>query len=282
MSIKKYYYLTKPGIIYGNSIAAAAGFFLASRGNIDFLLLVATLVGLAFIIASACVFNNYIDRDIDSKMERTKKRALVARKISGRNALIFASVLGLLGTFVLSFTNSLTIAVALFGVFFYVVMYGFYKRRSIHGTVVGSISGAVPPVVGYTAVTNTIDIAALILFLILVIWQMPHFYAIAIFRLNDYKAANIPVLPIVKGIKHTKIQILLYILALIIIAPLLTFFGYTGYSYMAVTVTFGLIWIGMGITGFKTQDDVLWAKKMFRFSLIILLLLCFMISVNSV
>lgn len=279
--IKTYYYLTKPGIIYGNTIAAAAGFFLASQGKINFLLLLETLVGLGLIIGSACVFNNFMDRDIDSKMERTKKRALAAGTIPTKNALIYGVILGLVGTILLSFTNYLTIAVALFGGFFYLVMYGIYKRRSIHGTVVGSISGAVPPVVGYVAVTNNIDTAAILLFLILVLWQMPHFYAIAIFRMKDYQAAGIPVLPIVKGVTHTKIQMLVYIAALILVAPLLTFFGYTGNLYLVVMLIITCIWLYKGIKGFKTTDNVLWARKLFKFSLLVLLTFCVMVSLTS-
>ncbi len=281
--IKSYYYLTKPGIIYGNSLSVIAGFFLASGRVFNPIIFLATLFGLGFVMASACVFNNYIDREIDEKMERTKKRALVTKKIPVKNALIFGTILGLLGFGLLYlFTNLLTTFIAFIGFFFYVIVYTFSKRVTVYGTLIGSISGATPPVVGYVAVTNHIDTAALLLFLILVVWQMPHFYAIAIFRIKDYASAAIPVLPIVKGVKHTKIQMMLYILALIIIAPFLTFFDYTGYAYMVVVVALGLAWLGMGISGFKTQDNVLWAKKMFRFSLIVLLVFCFMISVNSV
>jgi heme o synthase len=281
--IKQYYYLTKPGIIYGNSLSVIAGLFLASHGSFTPLLFLATLLGLAFVMGSGCVFNNYIDRGLDEKMDRTKKRALVTKKIPVKNALIFGTILGLLGFGLLYyFTNLLTTFIALTGFIFYVVVYGIAKRTTVHGTVIGSISGAVPPVVGYVAVTNNLDTAAMLLFLILVVWQMPHFYAIAIFRMKDYQSAGIPVLPIVKGIKHTKIQMLVYILALTLIAPLLTFLGYTGYTYLAVVLTLTLIWFCMGITGFKTQDNILWAKKMFRFSLIVLLTICFVISVNSV
>ena len=195
--LKDYYYLIKPGIIYGNAINTAAGFFLAAKGNIDFLLLLKTLGGSSLIIASACVFNNYIDRDIDSKMTRTKNRTLVRGAVPDPIALLYGSLLGVIGFGVLIiYTNVLTVLVGATGMFFYVVMYSIWKRRSPYGTLVGSISGAVPPVAGYSAVTNSLDVGALILFLVLVFWQMPHFYAIAIRRREEYKEAGIPVLPV--------------------------------------------------------------------------------------
>jgi protoheme IX farnesyltransferase len=280
-TIQNYYRLTKPGIIYGNAIAAIAGFLLASRGHFNPVLFLAALVGLSLVIGSGCVVNNYIDRTIDEKMARTKKRALVTKIIPPRNALIFATILGLLGFFVLfQFTNLLTTFIAFVGYFFYVVLYSIWKRKSIHGTVVGSVSGAVPPVVGYCAVTNHFDAAALLLFLILVFWQMPHFYAIAIFRMKDYAAARIPVLPVKKGIAQTKLQIILYIVAFIIATALLTVYHYTGYSYLVVVLIVGFIWLWMGFKGYNTGDAVKWSRKMFFFSLVILLVWSGIVSLS--
>ena len=278
-----YYRLTKPGIVYGNAITAAGGFLLASKRHIDIGLLLATLAGLSLIIASACVFNNYIDRDIDKKMVRTKKRALVSGIISGRNALIYASLLGLTGGLILGlFTNLLTLSIALAGLFAYVVLYGVGKRRTVHGTVIGSISGAVPPVVGYTAVTDRLDTGALLLFIILVCWQMPHFYAIAIYRSKDYTAAKIPVLPLKRGLRHTKIQMAGYILAFTAATIALAGFGYAGTAYLVVMVLVSLAWLRLALQGFKTKDDNAWARKLFRFSLIVTLTFSIMISLNAV
>jgi protoheme IX farnesyltransferase len=274
MSIKAYYTLAKPGIIYGNAITAIGAFFLASRGQFNVVLFLAMLLGISFVMGSACVFNNYLDRDIDMLMKRTKIRALVTQEIPGINALVYATVLGILGLFALAcYTNLLTAGIALFGFFMYVAVYGIAKRRTVHGTVIGSISGAVPPVVGYCAVTNQIDAAAIILFLILVCWQMPHFYAIAIFRQDDYTAAKIPVLPAVRGIRATKVSILGYIVAFMAISALLTAYHYTGYIYLAASSILGLAWLRMALQGFTKKDatdDKLWARKVFRFSLITL------------
>lgn len=240
------------------------------------------LVGVSLVMGSACVFNNYIDRDIDDAMARTKGRALVTGEISGRSALIYAMILGLVGTLLLAiFANALTAAIALFGHFAYVVIYGIAKRKTVHGTVVGSISGAIPPVVGYVAATNNIDTVAILLFAIMTFWQMPHFYAIAVFRLHDYKRAGIPVLPIVKGIRETKDQVLLYIIGFIVTASLLTILGYTGYVYLGVIVLLGIRWLQLAIQGYSAPDDALWARQVFRFSLYVLLGFCAAISVDA-
>ncbi len=280
---KTYFSLTKPGIIFGNLITATAGFFLASKGHINLGLLLAALSGTSLGIASACVFNNYIDRDIDEKMTRTKNRVLVKRLVPVPNALIFGVVLGLLGFLILVlYVNLLTVAIGFVGAFFYVVMYSIWKRRSIYGTLVGSVSGATPIVAGYTAVTNHFDLGAIILFMILVLWQMPHFYAIAIFRLKDYTAVSLPVLPVVKGIYITKIHMLFYISAFIIAASMLTILRYTGYIYLIVVILAGFTWLGLCIKGFKTNDDKLWARKMFAFSLVVILILSVVMSFDLV
>jgi protoheme IX farnesyltransferase len=279
---RTYYSLVKPGIIRGNLITATAGFLLASKTDIDARLLLATLAGTALIIASGCVFNNYMDRSIDKKMARTKKRALVQGIISGRNAIAYAIVLGVLGLSVLAvLVNVLTAVIGLLGLFFYVIVYGYWKRRSTLGTVVGSISGAVPPVAGYTAVTSQLDAAALILFLILVCWQMPHFYSIAIYRRKDYATAGLPVLPVKKGMHLTKIYILLYIAGFTAVASLLTVFGFTGYVYLTMAIALGLAWFWKGLAGFKVTDDVHWARGMFFFSLLVITVLSATISAEA-
>lgn len=282
INLKAYYQLTKPGIIRGNAITASAGFFLAARGNVDIWLFLAMLGGISLIIASGCVFNNYIDRDIDKKMKRTKNRSLATGQLSGRSALVYASTLGIIGTALLAvYTNTLTLLVALFGFFAYVIVYGIAKRKSVHGTVVGSVSGAVPPVVGYLAVTNNFDPAALLLFLILVAWQMPHFYAIALYRQKEYEAANIPVLPIVKGHSATKKQILYYIIVFSFFVFSLTYFKYTGIIYTLAMAVACFMWIRIAIKDYKSAQVDAWARKLFGFSLLVLLIFSTMISLEA-
>lgn len=280
---KTYYRLTKPGIIYGNILTAAAGFMLASKGHIDFVRLLSTLGGMSLVIASACVFNNYIDRGIDQKMARTKRRALVAGKIRGRDALIFASIIGVVGFMILALhVNWLVFAIGMVAFVDYVVLYGWAKRHTVHGTLVGAISGSAPVVAGYCAVTDRLDTGALILFLILACWQMPHFYAIAMYRFDDYKAAGLPVLPVKKGLQAAKIQIIAYVVAFILACAALTVFGYAGYSYLVVITLLNLGWLYLGLQGFKTPDDKRWARKMFFYSLLIILGLSIMLSVGSI
>ncbi len=278
--VRTYYYLTKPGIIFSNVIAAFAGFLLASSWNIDLGLLLATLGGVACIIASACVVNNYLDRHIDAHMDRTKKRATVSGAISPLRVIIFAVVLGCIGFGLILTTNLTTILLGIIAYVMYVVVYGYFKRTSVHGTLVGSISGALPPVAGYTAVTGQIDAAAIILFVILAAWQMPHFYAISMFRRDDYKKAKIPVLSVVKGMKAARRQIIVYIVILALIAPLLTVAGYAGITYLVIAIVAPLTWLYIGYKNRKIPD-LKWARKMFFNSLWVLLVLCFAIATGS-
>lgn len=277
-----YYLLTKPGIILGNLITVAAGFLLASHGAFDFWLFCATLFGLACVIASACVFNNYIDRAVDRKMERTKERPLAKGLVSAKNAITFAFFLGVLGFLVLFFyTNHLTAYIATLGFFVYVVIYSIWKCRTIYGTAIGSIAGGVPPVVGYCAVSQQFDLGAVILFTIMVFWQMPHFFSIAIYRLKDYATAELPVLPVKKGMLKTKQRMIIYIIGFIVACLLLTLFHYTGYVYLVISLFLGFTWLALALKGFRSKNDPLWARHMFRLSLLIITILCFVIPFDT-
>jgi protoheme IX farnesyltransferase len=280
--LKTYYALTKPGIIYGNLITAAAGFLLASGSHINFGRLAAALLGIGLVIASACVFNNYIDRDIDERMARTSRRALVIKTITGRNALIYGGVLGLSGAATLGlWTNWLTLLLSAGGWVAYVGLYTFSKRRTVHSTLIGSLSGSVPPAAGYCAASGRFDGGALLLFLILTFWQMPHFYAISIYRLKDYKAAGLPVLSVKSGVAAAKRQIVAYIIGFIIAVGLLWFYGYAGFSYLLVVGVIGLAWLRIALKGFRATDDQKWARGVFMFSLVVTLVFSFMLSVNA-
>ncbi len=192
-SISAYYHLAKPGIIYGNLLMYAAGFFLASSRGIDWPLFLAGLSGLALVIGGACVFNNIADRAMDAKMERTKARATVSGKISIQNATRFGYALTLLGFFELYFlTSYLAFLSALIGFAVYVFVYTRMKPHSRNALFVGAVAGAMPPVVGYTAVTGEYDLWALGLFVALFLWQLPHFLSISFKRYEEYAAAGVP------------------------------------------------------------------------------------------
>jgi protoheme IX farnesyltransferase len=273
--LKTYAMLTKPGIILGNIVTTAGGFALAAQGIIDVRLFLNTLVGLSFIVASAGIFNNYIDRAIDAQMERTKRRAFALGQVSIPKALCFAGFLGFAGVLCLmAYTNFLTVFTAIFGFAVYLTQYAFLKYRSFYGTIVGSIAGAIPPLVGYCAVSNQFDLAAFILFMAVVLWQMPHFFAIAIYRLNDYAAAKIPVLPLKKGITTTKLHMLLYILAFIGISLSLVNFASLGNLYAGSMLLLGGGWLCLCLAGFKTPNDEIWAYRMFICSLVVIMGLC--------
>ncbi|WP_241579626.1 heme o synthase [Rosenbergiella nectarea] len=281
--IKQYLQVTKPGIIFGNLISVIGGFLLASKGSIDFRLFFASLIGVSLVVASGCVYNNVIDRDIDHKMERTKNRVLVKGLISTKVSLAYATLLGIAGFAVLYFgANPLAMWLAVMGFVVYVGVYSLYmKRNSVYGTLIGSLSGAAPPVIGYCAVTGNFDAGALILLAIFSLWQMPHSYAIAIFRFKDYQAANIPVLPVVKGISVAKNHITLYIIAFMVATLMLSLGGYAGYKYLVVAAAVSLWWLGMALSGYKSEnDDRVWARKLFVFSIVAITALSVMMSVD--
>ncbi len=268
---RRYWSVTKPGIIMGNFISVAGGFLLASKGDIDLWLMTATLIGLSLVIASGCAINNVIDRDIDIKMARTRTRVTVTGEMSGMAALCHGIVLGIMGFgLLIAYTTQVAVLFAAFGYFIYVGVYSLYmKRNSVYGTFIGSLSGAVPPVVGYCAVTGQFDMGALILLVMFSLWQMPHSYAIAIFRFKDYQAANIPVLPVAQGIDKAKRHIVLYIAIYTLVVMLLPINGYTGSAFMAVACTTSFWWLLMALRGYRRNIDVSgWARQVFAFSII--------------
>ena len=278
-----YYLITKPGIILGNLFTVAAGFMLASKGYIPFALFLATMLGLTLIMASACIFNNYIDISLDEKMKRTKNRAFVTGEVKVWAALMLATALVLLGGLVLlKFTNMLAFLIAMIGFVVYVLLYSLWKSKTVYGTAIGSIAGAVPPVVGYVAVKGDIDMGAILLFTVLVMWQMPHFFAIALLHFDDYSKAGIPVLPISRGIKKTKVHMFIYIILFSISAALFTLFGYTGYIYLLTILMLSSIWLMAAYKGFSCTNDYLWGKKMFRLSLVIIGFFCILIPLDKV
>jgi len=276
--------LVKPGIVLGNLISAAGGFCLGSRGRIDVTLLLATLTGIALTVAAGCVLNNCIDRNLDRKMSRTCGRVLARGTLSPRNAIGYALLLGLAGIALLgAATNRLCVGLVLAGLVIYVILYSLcLKRRSLYAALVGSLAGAAPPLAGYCAVTNRFDLGAGILLLIFVLWQMPHCYALAIFRFEDYATAQVPVAPVRLGIPAAKRHIVGYISAFVVATWLLTFGGYTGYSYLLVAAVLGTSWLGLAWWGFKTADDGRWARRLFVFSFVCIAALSIMMAIDPV
>ncbi|WP_425464832.1 heme o synthase [Paenibacillus piri] len=261
--------LAKPGIIFSNSITAFGGFWVASGWHINWLQMIYTMIGTALVMASGCVLNNYLDRDMDIKMARTQNRALPSGKISPQVVMMYGIILGVIGVLGLGLlVNPMSALLGLIGLFVYVWIYtAWFKRTSVWSTVVGSISGAMPPVIGYCAVRNDIDAGAIILFGILFLWQPPHFWALGIRRMEEYRAAGFPLLPVVRGTFITKISMIRYIVLLVPLSLLLYVYGYVNVFYFYAAVVMGLYWAFLCIKGFKAQDEELWAKKMFIYSI---------------
>ncbi|WHY59877.1 heme o synthase [Cytobacillus firmus] len=262
----------KTGIIKSNLIPMFAGLTLALY-TYDFGLLeklpeiLLAFIGSSLVMGAAGAFNNLYDRDIDSIMKRTQSRPTVTGEIKPKQVLWLASLMSLFGILALAFTTPLAGLLGFLGLFFYVVPYTMWsKRRTIYNTEIGSISGAMPPLIGWAAIHPDITHPAILgLFIITIIWQMPHFYAIAIRKHDEYKAANVPMLPVVKGVRRTYIQTNVYLVILIGISFLL---GSLSTGLMLVALLLGIAWLALSIYGYKRMDPEKWAKSLFIFSLV--------------
>ncbi|APD49805.1 heme o synthase [Francisella hispaniensis] len=278
MYFKRYLQLAKPGIIFGNLITLIGGFLLATHREIGFEylpLFVYVMIGVALMIAAGCVFNNIYDKDIDSSMTRTQKRPLVTGDISVIQATIYGSILLILSCLVLYYlVNLLTLWIIIIGFIVYVGVYTVSKRLTIHATVLGGISGAIPPVAGYTAVVNTLDYNALALFLILFFWQIPHSYAIAILYMDDYKKVKLPMLPIVKGMAYTKKIMLFYLALFVVSCALPAVLGSADLFSFVVCMLVALFWLYKSIQSYKNDVDKVFAKTVFKFSIIVITAIC--------
>lgn len=260
----------KIGIVNSNLITTFTGLWLALHfSNIGFLdnldIVFFTLFGSSLIIAGSCSINNYIDRDIDHLMERTKDRPTVTGKFRPTGVLFLGIFLILLGTLLLALTTWTAMVIGIIGVFSYVVLYTLWsKRQYVSNTIVGSVSGAVPPLIGWAAVDGNLHMIAWSLFLIMFVWQPPHFYALAMRRVEEYRAAGIPMLPVVKGFKTTKNHINVWVLALLPLPFLLTSLGV---PFVVLASILNIGWLAIGLYGYKIKDDIKWAKLMFVYSL---------------
>lgn len=262
--------LIKIGIINSNLITAFTGVWLALHftgqsfiGNIDKVLL--AMFGTALVIAGGCSLNNYIDRDIDHLMERTKGRPTVTGRFDSQKVLIFGVAVSILGTLLLLMASLTAAIIGIIGLFAYVVLYTMWsKRQYTLNTIVGSISGAVPPLIGWAAVDPGLHSAAWVLFFIMFVWQPPHFLALAMKKCEDYRAAGIPMLPVVHGFQMTKRQIVVYVACLL---PIPLYLASLGTVFIIVSLLLGIGWLAMGIAGFFMKDDLKWATMMFVYSL---------------
>lgn len=275
----------KTGIIKSNLIPMFAGLTLAMYKNQYGLFeklpeVIFATVGSALVIGAAGAFNNVYDRDIDSVMERTKNRPTVTGVMPVKNTIILAVVMSILGLGILCAASPLASLMGFLGLFFYVVPYTMWtKRRTVWNTEVGSISGAIPPFIGWAAISNDIfHPASLGLFIVMVIWQMPHFYAIAIRKHVDYKAASVPMLPVAKGMRRTYIQSNIYLVLLIASSAL---FSPLSIGIALVALLLGMAWLALSIYGYRNMEQDKWAKIMFIYSLLYMMILFFTVILYS-
>ena len=273
--VDDYYELAKPRIIYLLLVTTLAAMVMAARGVPPLLLTLFTLVGGALSAASAGAINCVWDRDIDRLMTRTKLRPVARGAISARNALIFAAVTQLLGFGLLyAFVNPLAAWLSLAGNAYYVVIYTMWlKRVTPLNIVIGGAAGAVPPLVGWAAVTGHLGSPAFALFAVIFLWTPPHFWSLALMTNVDYDKAGIPMLPNVKGIAHTKREIVIY--SLVLVGVSLAFFPMhvLGPCYGGCALILGAVflWDAWKVSGDPTKH---YARVLFKYSLLYLALMC--------
>lgn len=265
---RDYFNLTKPTITLLVVVTVLPGILLASSGSLPKMtLIISSLVGTWLASSSAAVFNHLVDADIDRNMLRTKRRPVASGRVQNLNAMIFGVTLGVASFLVLSMGASLLAAgLAVIANAFYVLFYTMYlKRRTVQNIVIGGAAGAVGPLIGWASVEPTIGWPAIILFLIIFLWTPPHFWALAIKYKDDYAAAGIPMMPVVKGDQETRRQILLYTLSLLPVVASLTVLGDAGWVYLVGAMAFTIYFAWMAWKLFKTADNKL-AMPLFHYS----------------
>lgn len=236
-----------------------------------------TIIGSTFVMAGALVLNNWYEVDLDREMARTKGRPTVTGNISLKTVLTIGITMSVIGLTMLLFTTIEASLYAFLGWFTYVVLYTFWsKRKYTLNTVVGSVSGAFTPLIGWAAIDSAFHIVPITLFLLLFIWQIPHTFSIAIRRYNEYKAARVPMLPVIHGFEMTKRQTVIYIACLL---PLPLFLTSLGTPFMVIATLLNIGWLVIGIWGFFMKNDLKWANIIFIYSLnyLTILFLCMIV-----
>ncbi|HET7088805.1 MAG TPA: heme o synthase [Anaerolineae bacterium] len=273
-AFRKYLYLAKPWIIALLLTTTLTSMLIAGRGSVSLPLAVFTLIGGALASAGANAINCYVDRDIDGLMSRTKNRPIPRHQLDPRRALAFGLVASSASfAILLVFVNLLAATLAVFGIIYYVFVYTLWLKRSTpHNIVIGGIAGAVPPLVGWAAVTGRVDLLALYLFLIVFYWTPPHTWALAILVRGDYEKANVPMLPVVRGEAETRRHIWLYSLQMVAVTLLLFAFRMLGWVYLALALVLNglFLWYAYRLT---REMDKPAARRLYKFSQLYLALL---------
>ncbi len=275
--VQSYYQLTKPRIILLLLITTVAGMWVAAQGQVDPKLLLVTMIAGACASGSANTLNCLYDRDIDQIMERTRTRPLPSGRVHPWHALAFAGVLATVSfTLLTVFANLLSASLAMAGIVFYVLVYTHWlKRHTTQNIVIGGAAGAIPPLVGWAAVTGDLGWAAWVLFVIIFFWTPPHFWALALMIRQDYADVNVPMLPVVEGEESTAQQIWLYTLLLIPITLLLVYpLGVMGATYGVFALVLGVWFAAKAWKLLNAPTDLGVARSLFKFSILYMMLLC--------
>ena len=266
--IKSYYLLCKPNVVYMMLICALVGMLLAEDTVSSIPTIIIALLGIALCSGSAAAINQVIDRKADAAMTRTDQRPLPQGELSAFHASCFALVIGILGAVILFlFINTLTMILTLASLVGYAFIYTVYlKRATPQNIVIGGLAGAAPPLLGWASISNTIDPHALLLVLIIFVWTPPHFWALAIYRKDEYAKESIPMLPVTHGVAFTKLQIVLYTIILFIVSILPYIVLMSGGIYLVSAVILSSIFLYYSIKLYFSDDDAI-AMKTFNFSI---------------
>ena len=266
-----YLELTKPGVQALLFVSCASGMLIGSNFNPPVTVFFFGLIGISFLAASSAVVNHFFDKQIDAKMNRTSKRPLVMGHISDRQAIIFSVLLYASGSIMLlNFTNFLTWLLTTLTFIFYGFIYTKYlKYMTSQNIVIGGLAGAMPPLLGWSAITNSIEPNALLLVLIIMVWTPPHFWALAVYRVEDYSEAEVPMLPVQKGVAFTKQHILLYTFLLIACTMLPYAVQMFGEIYLISALILGLIFLFYSFRLYKDETNAI-AMPTFAYSIIYL------------
>ncbi len=274
--VRSYVQLTKPRIIPLLLIETAAAMWVAAQGNVDVVLLLITLLSGTLAAASAQTINCIYDRDIDFDMERTRHRPIPSGRIQVRDALVFAIFLAVLSfTLLAVFANLLSATLAMAGIAIYVVVYTYWlKRSSPQNIVIGGAAGAIPPLVGWAAVTGELTLAAWLFFCIVFIWTPPHFWGLAMLIQDDYAKVKVPMMPVIVGDESTARQIWYYTLVLVPLTLLMTYpLHATGGIYALCAVLLGSVFVRKAWALLKVPSDRDLARGLFKYSILYMMLL---------
>ena len=266
--LKSYYQLCKPNVVYMMLICALVGMLLAEETVSSFGHLFIALTGIALCAASAAAINQVIDINTDASMTRTDQRPLPKGELSVIHASLFALVIGMMGSLILYFyVNKLTMILTIASLIGYAFIYSVYlKRATPQNIVIGGLAGAAPPLLGWSSITNTIDPFALLLVLIIFVWTPPHFWALAIYRKDEYAKESIPMLPVTHGVLFTKLQIVLYAIILFIVSLLPYIVLMSGVIYLYSALILSSMYLYLNIKLYYSSDDED-AMKSFQFSI---------------